>query len=493
MTSAVPDAEVLNITETIHAAYGIPTSDRRRRLQSAGLVRTFFTYASVGTIQLEASETLDAVALANHLGIHQSRVTVTVEGSVASYEITAGEFDDAIVVSDYQTPLSGDVYARVNVEVKDGTKNGDASARAVLIWYEYINVGVETRDVFSPSMSPSSSSDTKTDLFGITEVEYDYLFLGAIGLFFCCIFFLCTACCLNRSINDKKAKIRKSQESRHIIDDTPEHFYSTPVGTTQALQPAVDRRVGPKILSNFGGDYMSDEETSVEELEPYAGGTYEPQRAIAGGYDNANLWQPSMVQKDEEYLVDPQQGDNRRQVSEVPTLGGLSDDIETSDSLSFPKAAMWRESASDQFMTSPDTLDNVPSVPGRGSSFTNGGAKTSEGFTPTNREDSDDFKMLEVSVDNKRIPEQTAETPNDDLEEEEEAGRKGRGMPGKMNLDFLDEDNRSSFNGRSISHTPDVPLDPPPLLLEHYESRGEIPDIGSDDWGGDGDLAGGRE
>ena len=71
VTSAVPDAEVLNITETIHAAYGIPTSDRRRRLQSAGLVRTFFTYASVGTIQLEASETLDAVALANHLGIHQ--------------------------------------------------------------------------------------------------------------------------------------------------------------------------------------------------------------------------------------------------------------------------------------------------------------------------------------------------------------------------------------------------------------------------------------
>ena len=56
------------------------------------------------------------------------------EGSVASYEITAREFDDAIVVSDYQTPLSGDVYARVNVEVKDGTKNGDASARAVLIW-----------------------------------------------------------------------------------------------------------------------------------------------------------------------------------------------------------------------------------------------------------------------------------------------------------------------------------------------------------------------
>jgi len=418
------------------------------------------------------------------------------EGSVASYEITAGEFDDVIVVSDYQTPLSGDVYARVSIEVKDGTKNGDADATAVLIWYEYINVVVETRDVFPPSMAPSSSSDTKTDVFGIAEVEYDYLFIGAVGLFFCCIFFICTACCLNRSINDKKAKIRKSQVSRHIIDDTPENFYSTPIGTTQALQPAVDRRVGPKVLSNLGGDWMSDEETSVEELEPYKTGTYEPQeRATAAGYETANFWQPSMVQKDDEYLVDPDSGGTRRQISEVPTLGGLSDDDDFTHSLTFPKAVVWREQSVSDFITSPDTLDDVPTVPEEG-----GGANFTDVFTPTTQEDSDDFKTLEVSVENnKRIPEQPVETPNDMLEEEEETGRKGRGMPGMMSLDFLsnamttgdvDEDAGSSFHGGSVSHTPDVPTDAPPI---HYESRGEIPDIGSDDWGGDGDFAGGRE
>ena len=59
----------------------------------------------------------------------------------------------------------------------------------------------------------------------------------------------------------------------------------------------------------------------MEELEPYKTGTYEPQeRATAAGYETANLWQPSMVQKDDEYLVDPDSGGKRRQISEVPTV-----------------------------------------------------------------------------------------------------------------------------------------------------------------------------